>query len=228
MKQTILTGLLFLLVCIPLTINGQKIDSIDQFDKGVFFEIVLKLELGNSNSRIKKWVKDVKIFIKNPEQKELVEEFEIVIKELNELSSTISIERVENESDANFVIFFSGANEYSKYEPASYIYIKENWGLFFCYWNKNNEIYKGSMYVDIERTKGISCRKHLLREELTQALGLMNDSDKYDDSIFYQQWTCSPSYSKIDKDVITLFLSSKIAPNMSKEDVCKTMKWNCK
>jgi hypothetical protein len=42
----------------------------------------------------------------------------------------------------------------------------------------------------------------LLREELTQSLGLGNDSNKYPDSIFYQDWSTVTSYSKLDIEII--------------------------
>ena len=47
-------------------------------------------------------------------------------------------------------------------------------------------------------------QKHLLREELTQALGFPNDSYKYEDSIFQQRWTEVTEYSILDKEIIRL------------------------
>jgi hypothetical protein len=60
------------------------------------------------------------------------------------------------------------------------------------------------MYVDIKRTKRDDAQKHLLREELTQALGLSNDSYDYPESIFYQGWTETTEYTELDKDVIRM------------------------
>jgi hypothetical protein len=41
-------------------------------------------------------------------------------------------------------------------------------------------------------------------KELTQSLGLLNESWKYPESIFYQGWTTTTSFSKIDKRLIDL------------------------
>ena len=61
------------------------------------------------------------------------------------------------------------------------------------------------MYVDMIRTKeNQKAQKHLLREELTQSLGLCNDSWKYDNSIFYQGWTTTNQYSEMDKRLIDM------------------------
>jgi hypothetical protein len=45
-------------------------------------------------------------------------------------------------------------------------------------------------------------KKHILREELTQSIGLLNDSMKYPNSIFYQGWTFPTEYTELDKEVI--------------------------
>ena len=44
----------------------------------------------------------------------------------------------------------------------------------------------------------------MLREELTQSLGLAKDSNRYPDSIFQASWTATTEYSDIDKDVVRL------------------------
>jgi hypothetical protein len=59
------------------------------------------------------------------------------------------------------------------------------------------------MYVDIERANATE-QKHLLREELTQALGLAKDSPLYMESIFQSRWTTTNEYAPIDRDLIRL------------------------
>ena len=64
------------------------------------------------------------------------------------------------------------------------------------------------MYVDTERCTSIDAQKHLLREELTQSLGLFNDSDKYPNSIFQQAWTETTEYSEIDIKMIHMLYNN--------------------
>ena len=59
------------------------------------------------------------------------------------------------------------------------------------------------MYVDTERPNKTE-QRHLLREELTQALGLAKDSGRYPKSIFQQSWTSTTEYLDIDKELIRL------------------------
>ena len=47
-------------------------------------------------------------------------------------------------------------------------------------------------------------RSHLIREEITQSLGLFRDSWRYPDSIFYQGWTATGEYASIDGPTIRL------------------------
>ena len=47
-------------------------------------------------------------------------------------------------------------------------------------------------------------RKHVILEEITQSLGLANDSMKYPDSIFYNGDSYITSLSKMDKGVIKM------------------------
>ena len=44
----------------------------------------------------------------------------------------------------------------------------------------------------------------MLREELTQSLGLARDSEEYLESIFQSAWTTTNEYAEIDRDLIRL------------------------
>ena len=98
-----------------------------------------------------------------------------------------------------------------------------NYGFFWALWHDDNYvIYDANILIssaDITQQE----RSHLIREELTQSLGLMNDSDKYNDSIFYQNWTDVIEFSEIDKTVIKLLYLKTIKPDMSKEQVLKIL-----
>ena len=129
-------------------------------------------------------------------------ELEDIVSELNGLISTIEINIVSNESDANFIVLFGSAQDFNNYDEESIGYTDHNQGLFIAYGGTN--LTRATMYVDIKRTKRDDAQKHLLREELTQALGLSNDSYDYPESIFYQGWTETTEYTELDKDVIRM------------------------
>lgn len=70
-----------------------------------------------------------------------------------------------------------------------------------------------------ERTGSPDCRKHLLREELTQSFGLMKDTNDHLGSIFYQPWTCDTRYADIDLQLIHWQLSDEIKAGMTRSDI---------
>ena len=74
------------------------------------------------------------------------------------------------------------------------------------------------MYVDIYRANNIG-QKHLLREELTQSLGLGKDSSKYPNSIFQSSWTQTLNYLEIDKDLIRLLYHPKMKIGVDRYEV---------
>lgn len=206
---------------IALLQNCQKGEVLS---KEYFLEIAIGSEFNNTETVITKWATKLKIFFKNTTHSELVTESEKIIDEINQLSSRITIERVFDESEANFIVFFCDKDTYTDYEPYAKEFIEDNFGLVWVYSNSLSEIYKGSMYVDVIRTNSLKCQKHILREELTQGLGLLNDSYMYSESIFYQKRTCFTSYAEIDKLVIKYILNPKIKSGMNKNQIVEILK----
>ena len=219
-------SLLTLLLSIGCRAQESSSNTSNLAIKDLFMDVALNVEFGSKNNQVRKWHQDVNIFIKNPEEIELILEAESIIAELNAMSSDISIQRVTKEEDANFLMFLSDHITYGNYETSAKKYLEGNWGMFWTYWNGKSEIYKASMYVDVKRTKDINCQKHLLREELTQALGLMNDSSDFEDSIFYSEWSCGMGYSELDKLVIKQFLNPNIKAGMTAKQVRKVLNWD--
>jgi hypothetical protein len=199
--------LVFLLVYTNVLTQNYEINT-------YFNEIVSKNEFNNKTS-INKWNKDVKIFIcdntkdnmyskgTDNDVMELKTELQKIVKELNDYINGITIEIVEVQDSANFLIYLGSENWYNSCAPKSVNYTKNNLGLFLIS-KSNNIITKGTMYVDIYRTETINEKKHLLREELTQSLGFFNDSWLYPESIFYQGWTDVTEYSDMDKEIIKM------------------------
>ncbi|WP_448550411.1 DUF2927 domain-containing protein [Thalassotalea fusca] len=183
-----------------------------------FEEIAFGSEFGSSNSNLRKWQTDVKIFVAGETPDYLSLELTRIIEELNDLIQEITIYRVETMEQANYVLYLGDAKGYELIEPYAKSKTKDNWGLFWVYWNNQNAIYKASMYVDTHRTKNKRAQKHLLREELTQSLGLMNDSYRYKDSIFFQKWSFTTEFSSIDKRLIRLLYHPDVKIGMDKSE----------
>ncbi len=74
--------------------------------------------------------------------------------------------------------------------------------------------------ICIENTTNEQLKRHLLREELTQVLGLGNDSYKYTHSVFQQDPQYQPTqYAEIDKELIKLLYDKRIKPGMTRGEI---------
>lgn len=171
-----------------------------------FKEVALGFELGNASEITRRWESEMKIFVGGNPSPDLLEELSKIISEINSLSTTrfFNIDIVNDTLQSNFYIYFGSGNSYAAIFPSQASLTPSNFGLFTIYWNGNNELFRGHLYVDIFRANQTE-QKHLLREELTQSLGLGKDSYLYPESIFQQSFsTKTTQYAPIDKDLIRL------------------------
>jgi hypothetical protein len=120
---------------------------------------------------------------------------------------------------ANCEIHFAPESRFASIEPH---YVPTNYGFFWTNWNADGEIYWARVLIsttDITEQE----RAHLIREELTQSLGLMNDSYAHADSVFYQEWTDVTQYSPADTRVIGMLYSDLVSPDMTREQAAEAL-----
>ena len=193
--------------------NGFSQEEIDYFT-----EIALGAEFGEQIPVVKKWTDDIRIKVYGKPAAKDLQTLNNIVTDLNEIITGIKIKLVDK--NENLTITFSPESDFTSIDAH---YVPTNYGFFWALWHDDNfVIYEANILVsstDITQKE----RSHLIREELTQSLGLMNDSNKYKDSIFYQEWTDVTEFSEIDKTVITLLYLKKITPGMSKEQVLEVL-----
>lgn len=169
-----------------------------------FVDVGLGFEFGSASNVTRKWKTGVKIFIGGNKSAEMLTELDRIIAELKELSGNLAFSIVQDSAQSNYYLYFGPGSTFASRYPAAQQHVAANWGLFYVNFNASNEIYSAVIYVDTERATQASARKHLLREEFTQSLGLAKDSDKYPTSIFYGPWSTVTEYAQIDRDLIRL------------------------
>jgi len=202
--------------------DDDLIIELSEYDLDVisyFKEIALGFEFGSSSELTRKWCSEMKIFIGGDTNPNLLNELNKIIGEIEDLSTDdFSIEIVSDSVKSNYYLYFGKGEDYANLFPSQSSYVNSNWGLFSIWWNSVNCLNRGHMYVDIYRAddKG---QKHLLREELTQSLGLAKDSNKYQNSIFQSSWTTTTSFSQIDKDVIRLLYHPEMQNGLKEFEV---------
>lgn len=81
-------------------------------------------------------------------------------------------------------------------------------------------------YAYIEAEMTTQRRHHVIREEITQALGLFWDSLDYDDSIFYNAYNPVTEFSEADVFVIESHYDDRLRPGMTRDSVHAALGWD--
>ncbi len=183
-------------------------------------EVGFGVEYGSSSTVLHKWTEDVNLRIYGSPTPADVAALTQVVSELNQLIS--GIELTLNDGPADLEVHFAPESQFESIEPH---YIPVNYGFFRVWWDHEGAIYQGRILVASE---GITQqeRSHLIREEVTQSLGLFRDSWNYPDSIFYQGWTATGEYASIDGPTIRLLYQPQLLPGMTKLEVRKLLSLN--
>ncbi|SDJ27369.1 DUF2927 domain-containing protein [Salimicrobium halophilum] len=178
-----------------------------------FTEIAIGSEWQDGDIPIRKWEDDPRIKVYGNPTSQDQAEVEEVIGDVNNLQDQIDLQLVEE--DPSIEVYYAPISEFDKYvtnpKPG-------NWGLFY-YWMKNGyTIYKSKILIATDVTNQAE-RSHLLREELTQTLGLPRDSKKYADSMFYQDWTTTQEFSDLDQALVRMLYDDRIHVGMTRDEV---------
>ena len=196
--KTFLLSLFLFLSLVSVSQTQQEIKS--YFNEVAYGSDEMK---DSKTNKITKWDKDIKMYLDGYYTNQDLINVKSLISELNTLIGNIKITIVKNKSEANSIVFFGDFNTFnSKYLYNQLQYVNCN-GYCLIY------SYSGSIIIDnvkifIRNDVTPLDKKHAIIEEITQSLGLANDSWTYEDSMFYEGYTTTQQLSKIDKEVIKM------------------------
>jgi Protein of unknown function (DUF2927) len=188
-----------------------------QEEKDYFAEIAFGTEYGSSQVLIHKWSERVTVRVSgNPR----MEDIQLVQSLITEINSVVNIPLLKFIPDeAKLEIYILPAREFRNYEPN---YVAGNDGFGWLHWSSSGNIYKATILID--ETLEPPFRQHIIREELTQVLGLANDSFRYEDSIFYQPYTFVTGYSPIDRTVMEMLYRCDVLSGTSYDQLPPILK----
>ncbi|HKZ37674.1 MAG TPA: DUF2927 domain-containing protein [Chryseolinea sp.] len=211
-------GLILLLSSCSDDEIGGGLTAYDESVIDYFSEIALGFEFGGDMEVTRKWTSQMKIFVGGTKNPDLMNELQEIVTEINALATDgFNITMVTDTLQSNFYIFLGTGSRYASIFPSQAGLVADNWGLFSVFWT-DNQLYQGFMYVDLIRANSVE-QRHLLREELTQSLGLAKDSPLYEESIFQSRFTETNEYADIDKDLIRLLYHPNMQVGLNKEQV---------
>ena len=176
-------------------------------------EIGFGVEYGSGAPVLHKWAQDVMIEVHGSPTKADLQTLEQVISELNTMVGDINLELVDEAG--NLEVYFSPESHFSDIEPA---YVPKNLGFFRVWFDGEGVIQRGKVLIATDGTTQPE-RTHMIREELTQSLGLFKDSWEHSDSIFYEGWTTTDKYGPLDEATIRLLYQPQLVPGMDRNQV---------
>ena len=216
--MNIMKNLIIMVMFTATTLFGG---TLSPKEASYFKEIALNDEFIKGNQKpIIKWEKNIRL--KVHEEVAITQEdrdnLTQVVAELNALlANSIQIQLVEENPNANF--YFTDRdglkNKGGRIAGATTV-----WGnpldtaviAVDVYFGKNNN-----------GTRRLSITHHLVREEITQTLGLLADSKEYPDSIFFEGYSETRRFSELDKALIKTLYSPAIKMGMHAPDVEKVL-----
>lgn len=182
---------------LPLTVvlrpGGYTTDEIDYFG-----DIAFGAEFGGAVPLLRRWHTDAppRIRINGSPTDGDLEVLDSVVAEINWLAP-FDIELVEDAPsvEMHFVPEVSFPDILAEAPPG-------NIGLVWVWWGADQHIFQSVVLIasDVSADR----RAHIIREEITQMLGLLQDSFRYPESIFYQSFSTVTEYLPIDRAVIDL------------------------
>ena len=182
-------------------------------DLEYFFEIAFGVEYGTTTVVLHKWASDIRIKINGSPTIEDTNTLNQVITELNSLMGGISLSIVP--SNPNIDIYFTTMDQFPSIEPN---YVPGSRGFFWTWWNSSEDINKARILISTDEINQQE-RSHLIWKLLTRSIGLMKESSKYKDSIFYEEDSITASYAPIDRVIISLLYDSRLKSGMTKDQV---------
>lgn len=194
---------------------------VDQETLDYFFEIALTAEYNDPTpGHVQKWVKHPTYTVHGEPTPEDLYTLSISINELNGLITPLKLQQASMFEDKGSVRIHFVPKE--RMSSILSIYVEGALGFFGTYANDRFELEGADILLATDNHQW--SRDHLIREEVTQMLGLMNDSPKHRGSIFYENGGDHPavtSYTELDKRIIRLLYHPFIKPGMTKEDLLK-------
>ncbi len=182
-----------------------------------FAEIAFGSEFGGGSPVVHKWVRDVDVRLAGAYTRADSLELAKVLAELTVLTGR-SVGLTTSLS-APFTVTYTSRDSMRVVVPQ---YVPGNDGFVYINWGAGNGLTRAAVVID--RAVPELFRRHLVREEVTQGFGLLQDSYRYPDSIFQQEYTSVTTYAPIDRKVIEMLYHDEVRVGMSRETALQALR----
>ena len=213
----------------PALSDPDPLDSVLELSQADFYaeagkhidfyrEIAFDSEYGTGTSKIRKWDYEPVFYIYPGEDADkylpLIRDH---IGDLCRIPGFPGFKYTDDPEEATLKLKFISAEEMDELTSG---YGEKAYGLTSITWlNFNCHIIRGEIYIVREADCSPEDVRHAVLEELTQSMGLINDSYEFTDSIFYQGYSTTPGLSYIDWLMLRLHYAVEIDAGMEYDEV---------
>ncbi|TPV31159.1 DUF2927 domain-containing protein [Paucihalobacter ruber] len=199
-----------------------------------FKDVSLNTEFGDNSQKIIKWNYPMVLYIiKDKEYKHQISVIENIIIEINRLATDgFKIVLTDDLSKSNAKLYLCDKKKIADLDPHFYEIITADIdydiaGFAYCEFETKTHIIDKAL-IFINSNESLDIQEATILEEITQSLGLAFDSNKYENSIFYEgkskQKIWLKEYSKLDRDIVKLLYHPKMKPGLDSIEVKRMIK----
>jgi len=192
--------------------GGYTADEVDYFTG-----IALGFEFGSASRVVRRWGQPVRFRVNGDPSEGDRTQLAAVVAEINALTSLVDM--VEVDQDPLVEIHFAPVSQFPAILPS---YVPGNIGFFNVWFDGTGHFTRAVVLIANDREQEV--RDHLIREEVTQILGLGRDSNLYPESIFYQPWSLVSVYAAVDRALVEMLYRPEVRPLMGEEAVTAVLR----
>ena len=192
-------------------LGGYVADEIDYF-----LDIAFGSEFGGATPLLRRWPSGSGPLIRlngTPSAGDR-EVLDSVMAEINRLAPDLDIELVADFPTVE--MHFVPQSEFATLLPQA---PPGNNGLVWLWWGEDQYLVRSVVLISTATDEAL--RAHIIREEVTQMLGLLQDSFRYPESIFYQAFSDVTEYLPIDRAVIDLLHRPELRVGMTTTEAAR-------
>ncbi len=172
-------------------------------------------DTGAQQGHLIRWSTGIRVYIEgNPTRKDLETINEMFLNLALRVPDLPNITLISRRENSNVQFFFVPLKQLGNFLPG---YVDGTWGYFHL--NYQSWMIQDAQIGIATDVTDQEARNHLIQEEFTGALGLLNDHFLYSDSILYQPWTTVQHPSEVDWLMLNILYSPLLSPGMEKSKI---------
>ena len=184
-----------------------------------FMSVAYQSEYGGARDHNVRWVKPIRYSVNGNPQEGDLETLKAITERLNVTLGFSGIAEAKNPEDANMKIYFVSMDDFTKYVSTAAGYF---WGYANIWWDYDDYGRYGAITNTVvliaDEIPSRTERDSIIYEEVLQSLGLLQDTDDYYESVFYQDNNFQGEAAAIDWALVEILYSPKMITGASGEE----------